>query len=135
MSIPIQQLIPTMPTHWISILHYLLIMGTLYMLVTSGDKAPLLYIIVLGIQAILVATSIYVDRIALVQIFVFLVRVGVVAIPTVLAGWSPTENARSAGVALAILAAPILAMTLLSCTLGYPLADPRIINLGWCPAA
>jgi hypothetical protein len=134
-NIALQQLIPTAYLHWTSILHYLLIMGTLYMLVTSGDKVPLLYIFILGLQAILVASSLYIDRIALVQILVFLIRVAVVAIPTIMAGWSPTENARSAGVVLAILAAPLLALTFLSCTFGLPLADPRIINLGWCAPA
>ncbi len=134
-NIPIDQLIPSYYLNWTSILHYLILIGTLYMLVTSGDKTPLLYIIVLGVQALLTGADLYIDKISIPSIFVFLTRVGIVAIPIVMAGWSPTENARSAGVTIAILGAPILALTFLTCTLGLPLGDPRIVALGWCVKA
>jgi len=131
-NIPLQQLIPTEYLHWISILHYLVLLGTLFMLLTSGDKTPLLYIIILGIQAILVGASLYIDRIAIVPFILFIIRVTMVGIPTILAGLSPTDNTRAAGIVIAICAAPILAMTFLSCTLAPPFGDPRIYILGWC---
>jgi hypothetical protein len=124
-------LYPTAPLNWISILHYLILMATVYMLVTAGEKTPLLYIIVLGSQALFAAASLYIDQVRLAPLFAFLVRVGMVAVPLVLAGWSPTENTRSAGVMTAILAAPVLAMTFLSCTIPI-IGDPRIFNMGWC---
>src|SRR5690349_3968027 len=124
-------LTPTAPLNWISILHYIVLLATVYMLVTAGEKTPLLYIIVLGLQAMCVGASLYIDKVQIARLFAFLFRVGMVAIPLVLAGWSPTENTRSAGVMTAILAAPVLAMTFLSCLIPI-IADPRIYNMGWC---
>ena len=123
--------LPTAPLNWISILHYLILLATIYMLVTAGEKTPLLYIIVLSVQALFAGASLFIDRVTVLPVFAFLTRVGIVAVPLVLAGWSPTENTRSAGVLTAILGAPVLAMTFLSCTIRI-LADPRIINMGWC---
>lgn len=131
MNIPVQQLVPLQPTHWTSILHYGVLFVTLYMLITSGDKTPLLYIAVLGIEAILTGADLYIDRVAMTGIFIFLIRVGMTAIPIVMAGWSPTETARSAGIVGALLAAPILVLTFFSCNLGQ-FGDPRIFALGWC---
>ncbi len=122
---------PTAPLNWISILHYLILIATIYMLVTAGEKTPLLYIIVLGAQALATGASLYIDKVTLAPLFAFLTRVMMVAVPLILAGWSPTENTRSAGVMTAIIASPILAMTFLSCTIRI-IADPRIINMGWC---
>src|SRR5258705_13415781 len=118
MNIPVQQLIPLAPLHWTSILHYGLLLITLYMLVTSGDKTPLMYIIILGVEAMLVGADLYIDKVALTGIFIFLIRTVMTAIPIIMAGWSPTETARSAGVMGAILAAPILLLTFFSCNLG-----------------
>ena len=122
---------PTAPLNWISILHYLFLLTTIYMLVTSGEKTPILYIIILGLQALSGGASLYIDKVVLAPLFAFLIRVAMVAIPLVLAGWSPTENTRSAGVGTAIIALPVLAMTFLSCSIPI-IADPRIYNMGWC---
>ena len=122
---------PTAPLNWISILHYLFLLATIYMLVTSGEKTPILYIMILGLQALSGGASLYIDKVLIAPLFAFLIRVLMVAIPLVLAGWSPTENTRSAGVMTAIIALPVLAMTFLSCTISV-IADPRIINMGWC---
>jgi hypothetical protein len=130
-NIPVSTFYPTAPFNWITILHYLILMATVYMLVTSGEKTPLLYIIILGSQALLTGASLYIDRVVLPPIVAFLTRVGMVAVPLILAGWSPTENTRTAGIITAILAAPVLAMAFLSCSIPF-LADPRIINIGWC---
>ena len=131
MNIPITQLIPLAPLHWTSILHYGVLLVTLYMLVTSGDKTPLLYIIILGVEAMLVGADLYIDKVSVTGIFVFLIRTVMTAIPIIMAGWSPTETARSAGIMGAILAIPILVLTFFSCNLG-PFGDPRIFALGWC---
>jgi hypothetical protein len=130
-NFPISVFYPTAPLNWISILHYLILLATVYMLITAGEKTPLLYIMILGLQALMAGASLYVDKVSLAALFVFLARVGLVAIPAILAGWSPTENTRAAGVVTAILGAPILAMTFLSCNISI-LADPRILNMGWC---
>ena len=133
MNIPVNQLIPLSPLHWTSILHYGVLLVTLYMLVTSGDKTPLLYIIILGVEALLVGADLYIDKVAVTGIFIFLIRTVMTAVPIVMAGWSPTETARSAGIVAAILAIPILVLTFFSCNLGA-LGDPRIFALGWCAA-
>lgn len=125
------QLAPTAPLNWISICHYLVLLMSIYMLVTAGEKTPLLYIIILGVQALFTGASLFIDKVYLIKVIAFLIRVGIVAIPLVLAGWAPTENTRQAGVTMAIMAAPILLMTFLSCLVPF-IADPRIINMGWC---
>ena len=128
---PVSAFYPTAPWNWVSILHYLILIATIYMLMTAGEKTPILYIIILGIQALFTGASLYVDKVSMPPIFAFLTRVGMVAVPLILAGWSPTENTRAAGLTTAILALPVLAMAFLSCTIPI-LADPRIINIGWC---
>ncbi len=136
-NIPLEMLRPTEWLHWTSILHYVMLLVVLYMLISSGDKTPLLYIIVLAGLALCIGADLYADKIAMPQFVVFLIRVIMIAVPILMAGWSPTETARSSGIVAAILAAPGLALVFFTCNLAAnaattPFADPRIVLLGWC---
>ena len=131
-NITLAQLQPTAPFHWISILHYFVLIMTLALLLTSTDKTSTLFVLIVGAQAFLTAGSLYVDKIALEPFIVFIIRVGMTVVPILLAGLSPKDQTRSVAIAGAIGAAPVLFMTIFSCTFGGFLADPRIIRLGWC---
>jgi len=130
----LSQLQPTAPLHWISILHYILLILSIVLLLTLTDKSSTLFVVIIGAEAFLVAGSLYIDKISLPDLVVFFIRVGMAVIPILLAGLSPKEQNRSAAIAAAIAAAPVLAMTFFSCNPSLPrfLVDPRIINLGWC---
>jgi hypothetical protein len=123
------QLIPPYPLHWTTILHYLILLVTIFLLTASGDKTPTVFIFVLAVLALADGADLYAGLIHLAQIFIFLIRVILFGVPVVIAGMAPTEQSRSMGVLLAILGAPLLALTFVSCMLG-PIGDPRI--LGWC---
>lgn len=129
-NISLAMIQPTAPLHWTSIFHYIVLAGMLYILVTSGDKTPLIFIFILGAAALTVGFSLYCDRIQTARIFVFLARVVMTGIPITLAGISPTDNTRNTAIFVAICAAPVLAITFLTCLLGAPLGDPRIA--WWC---
>lgn len=131
-NIPLEQLQPTAPLHWISILHYFVLLVALALLLTSTDKTSPLYVLIVGAQAFLTAGSLYVDKIALPDFVVFIIRVGMTVVPILLAGLSHKEQTRSIAIAGAVAAAPVLFMTFFSCTFGGFLADPRIIRIGWC---
>lgn len=125
----IQTYLPLAPFNWTSILHYLLLIGAIGMLFASGD-APMPFIIVMLILALLIAASLYVNFLPFGdRIFVFLIRIGIFAVPLILAGMGPNEASRQAAVFLTLLAAPLLVITLMGCYLPA-FADPRIAF--WC---
>lgn len=130
-NIPISMLTPPFPLHWTSILHYILLLGTLAVLVTSGDKTSILFIILLGVLALIIGADLYLTRIYMPRIFVFLIRVVMVGLPAILAGMSPSEQTRALSGIMALVASPILVLTFFTCNLGPVFGDPRIIN--WCP--
>jgi hypothetical protein len=123
------QLLPTAPLNWISILHYIVLLLTIFTLVTSGDKASILYILILGTLALVAGADLYIDRFPMPRLFIFIMRVILVGVPIMLAGMSPTEETRNLSVVIAIFAFPILVMTFFSCWIPL-LADPRI--KAWC---
>jgi hypothetical protein len=128
-DITVAQLLPTAPLHWTSILHYLVLALAIFTLVTSGDKASILYILILATLALLAGADLYINRFPMPHVFIFIMRVLILGIPLILAGISPTEQTRSLSVVTALLAFPILVMTFFSCWIPF-LGDPRIMS--WC---
>jgi hypothetical protein len=122
-------LLPTAPLQWTSILHYIVLVSALFILITSGDKASIFYILILATLALLTGADMYVDRLAIPRLFIFIIRVLILGIPLILAGISPTEQTRSLSGLTAFLASPILAVTFFTCFLG-DLGDPRLVS--WC---
>lgn len=130
-DIPITDLIPPYPLHWTTILHYLLLLGTIAMLTASAERSSLIFTLIMAAFALIVGADLYLNLLPMSSMFVLLLRMGMFGVPIVLAGMAPTEQARNIGVVLAILSAPILALTFLNCLIPYaPLTDPRIIS--WC---
>jgi len=121
---------PMAPLHWTTIIHYLLLLGAVGILLTSGDKVNNFYILIIAAFAISVGIDLYVDRISLYRIAVFVVRVAMVGIPLSIAGIAPTDANRNLGGLCAFLALIILALTFFNCFLPWPIPDPRII--AWC---
>jgi hypothetical protein len=128
-NISANMLLPSYPLHWTSILHYIVMAIALFALVTSGDKASILNILVLAFLALLTGADLYIDRINMPRLFIFLIRVLILAIPLIMAGMAPTEQTRNLSVVTAILAFPILLVTFFSCIIQI-LGDPRIMS--WC---
>ncbi|MBN1310906.1 MAG: hypothetical protein JXB30_05745 [Anaerolineae bacterium] len=128
-NISTADLMPTAPLHWTSILHYIVLVSALFLLITSGDKASLLHIFILAALALVTGADLYIDRLEMPRLFIFIFRVLILGIPLILTGISPTEQTRSFSVFTAIVAAPILAMTFFSCVVPF-LGDPRIMS--WC---
>ena len=129
-NFPVEELIPTYPLHWLTILHYLLLLGAIVMLTISGDKASISFTIVLAIFALLVAADLYSQLLNIDRLFIFLIRIVFFGLPIVIAGMADVEEVRQVSVLLAALALPILVMTFLTCWLGPSIGDPRIY--GWC---
>jgi len=128
-DIAISEFLPMAPLHWTSIMHYLVLLTAIISLLGSGDEAPMIYVLALLAVALLTAVSLYLNFLPMPRIFVFLIRVIMLALPLALAGMGPTETTRQFGIIMALVAAPIIAITLFGCALGF-FGDPRIAF--WC---
>lgn len=130
-NIPIAEFIPPYPTHWTTIVHYLMLIGTIVMLTVAADESSLWFTLILGAFALLVGADMYLNLLNISSVIILMLRVGMFGVPVVLTGLAPTEKARNIGFVLALLSIPILALTFLNCMIGFPpLMDPRIAN--WC---
>jgi hypothetical protein len=128
-NITANQLLPSFPLHWTSILHYIVMAIAIFTLVTSGDKASILNILILGALAMFTGADLYIDRISMPRLVIFVVRVLILGIPLIMSGMSPTEQTRNLSIVTAVFAFPILAITFFSCVIPF-LGDPRIMS--WC---
>jgi hypothetical protein len=124
--------LPYAPLHWVSIMHYLVLIGTIAMLMSTGDQTPTLFLFVLAIQGLLTGASLYANFFSIVLLFIWLARVAIFAIPIIIAGMGPTEETRSMSIFIVIMAAPILVSTFVTCSIPFA-ADPRLLALNWCP--
>jgi hypothetical protein len=131
-GLQLTEFLPYAPLHWVSILHYLVLIGTIAMLMSTGDQTPTLFLFVLVVQGVLTGASLYANFFSVVLLFVWLARVAIFAIPIVIAGMGPNEATRHLGVFIAIMAAPILVSTFITCSFRAA-ADPRLLAMGWCP--
>ncbi len=128
----INTFLPLHPLHWTSIMHYLILLGSLFLLMASGDKAPNVYIFAVATLAVLTGLDLYVNYFPIVPLFVFLARVLILGIPLAIGGLGPTEHTRAGGLVIGFVAAlPLLVITFFACNLGI-LSDPRIILVIGC---
>jgi hypothetical protein len=132
-GLSLSEFLPVAPLNWVSIMHYLVLLGTIAMLMSTGDQTPTIFLFVLAGLGLLTGVSLYANFFSVVLLFIWLARVAMVAIPIVIAGMGPTETTRSLGVFIAIVALPILVSTFVTCTVDI-LADPRLRMMGWCPS-
>jgi hypothetical protein len=123
-------LIPFAPWHWTTILHYLVLLGALAMLFFSGEEAGLLFILAVALLALLTGLDLYIGYVHVTRVIVFFIRTGIFVLPIVNAGTAKREEIRVVGGLTAFVAMPLFALVFLSCVLGPPLGDPRI--LPWC---
>ncbi len=129
-EVQFSNLVPPYPLHWTTILHYLALLGVVAILTASGDKATVLFTLVLAVLALALGADLYSNMLRLPRVFIFLLRVIIFTLPIVIAGMAPTEESRSLGFLAAILGLPLLGLTFLTCILGPTLGDPRIWS--WC---
>lgn len=130
MNIELSQLIPLWPLHWTSIMHYILILGTLAILFLSGENTSIIFLVILAVLALLTGADLYIGKYEVPRIIIFVFRVFMFGIPLVLAGISPTEETRTMGLIAAAIALPIFVITFFTCLLPWGLGDPRILI--WC---
>ena len=123
-------ILPYAPLHWTSIAHYLVLIMALVMLMASGDKSPIAYLLILAFLALITGADMYIGKFQIARLLVFTLRVFMLGIPIVIAGISPTEESRGLGIMTAACALPIFAVTFFTCILPVKLGDPRIIY--WC---
>lgn len=122
--------------HWTTIMHYLLLIGTIFLLFASGDDTSMIYLIVVAALAIIIAFSLFISRLPLStkeigRLTIFLLRVGMMGIPALIAGLGRNDAVRAGGLIMAVgLALPLVAITILTCPLGPGIGDPRLTN--WC---
>jgi len=121
--------IPFAPLHWTSIFHYIILLGALFILVASQSNVSIIFIFILGLLAILTGADLYANLINLPHFVIFMIRVGIVGLPFVIAGIAPQEELRALGVVLGLLGLAIFATTFLTCPIPF-LGDPRIRP--WC---
>src|SRR5688500_14649547 len=92
-----QIFIPYRPLHWTSIIHYLVILGSLYILIASQSNVTIPFLILVSALAIATAASLYAANIpGLPAIFIFIFRTLVVGLPFTIAGITKQEDLRGA---------------------------------------
>jgi hypothetical protein len=124
-------LIPFAPLHWTTIFHYIILLGTLFILVASQSNVGIIYIFFLAALAVVTGADLYSNVIpGLPRFVIFMFRVGMVGIPFIISGLAPVEDLRMVAIILGFLGFVIFSMTFLSCAIPA-LADPRILS--WCP--
>ncbi|MBN1120230.1 MAG: hypothetical protein JXJ17_04075 [Anaerolineae bacterium] len=123
-DIPVSDLIPQYTWHWTTILHYLLLLGTIALLTTASDQASLIFTLVLAALGLLIAVDLYANLIRIPLLILYLIRILIFIIPVITAGMGGNEATRQLSVGVAIIAFPLLVLTFASGFLG-PFGDPR----------
>lgn len=129
MSFELSSVLPIAPLHWTSIMHYLLLLGALAMLFVSSGNSSNGFVITIMALALVTAASLYIDRLPLTRLYVFLIRVGLAAMTMLLAGLGPNKFSRQMGLLISLFSLPLLTSTFLGCMVSV-LMDPRIAS--WC---
>lgn len=126
-NIELATFIPSYPLHWTSILHYLLLLATLVILVSSRSDVSIVFILVLGGVAMMTGADLYADRVPFVNCFMlFLLRVGMFGLPLLLGGLSPSEETRGIAIVAGLVAGlPLFAIVFLGWAVPF-MADPRV---------
>lgn len=127
--------IPIAPLHWTTIAHYIILLGSLLSLILAGDDSSILYLLTAAVLALVAGADLYagllgLNRLEIGRLVIFLLRVFMFGIPALIAGLASDEGTRNIGIAMALVALPLLIITMVTCPLGSPLGDPRIMN--WC---
>jgi hypothetical protein len=124
-----QIFVPFRPLHWTSIVHYLVILGALYILIASQSNVTIPFLMLVSSLAFCTVASLYAANIpGIPAIFVFIFRTLVVGLPFTIAGITKQEDLRGVGVILGVLGLFLFMSMLLVCS--PPLGDPRLA--GWC---
>jgi hypothetical protein len=122
-------LIPFAPLHWTSILHYLILLGALAILVGAQSDVSLFFIFALAFLALVTGADLYAHIVNLPRLVIFMMRVAMVGVPFLLAGFAPAEQLRSVAVLMGILGALLFIAIFTTCPIPF-LGDPRIAS--WC---
>ena len=127
-EIEIAQYLPTAPTHWLSISHYVILLLSIAIFASTGEDAPMVFLVVVGALMLVTALHLYIDLVRLDRFAIFVIKTAVFVLPVMLAGLSPTEQARGLSILAALFGAAILVAGFMGC-LFTPLVDPRSLLL------
>ncbi len=118
--------IPWHPLHWTSIFHYILLLAALFILMSSRSDVSIIFILFLGLLAMVTGADLYAERLGFVGCFaLFLFRTGMVALPLLLAGLSPSEETRAVALVTGLgVGVPLFFAMFLGYFIPF-LADPR----------
>ncbi len=123
-------MLPFAPLHWTSILHYILLLGTLFILVSSQSDVSLIFIFILGLLALVTGADLYANLLGMPRFVIFMLRTAMFGLPMLLGGLSPSESTRGVAIIIGLVAGlPLFAVIFLTCMIPF-LADPRLVY--WC---
>nr|MBN1229591.1 hypothetical protein [Anaerolineae bacterium] len=129
-NITLEQLIPPYPLHWTTILHYLILIGSVTLLTIAGDRTSLMFVFVLAVLALAVGVDLYAYLIQVPRITIFFIRVIIFGTPLILAGLSGTGGGQTLAIIMAAMGLALLVLVFASCWLGPNFGDPRLF--AWC---
>ena len=73
-DIMVNQFVPPFTWHWTTILHYLLLLGTIALLTTASDKASLIFTLIIAVLALLIGIDLYSSLIKIPLLFCYLMQ-------------------------------------------------------------
>ena len=123
-DIALEMLIPTYPFHPITILHYVVILGAIWIVISAGEESTTFQTILCAMIAIMAVVNLYGIRVGLVGILIFVARAIMVMACLVTAGMAPNPKARTFAIILSLIALPILIVLFLPHQMGSLLIDP-----------
>lgn len=109
-EISLEMLIPAQPLGPMAILHYLVILGALWMVISAGDEGTLLNTVAAFGIALMAVANLYATLLGVPGIVIFGFRIIMVMLCIVMIGMAPNPRARTFSIFLALLALPILAV-------------------------
>jgi hypothetical protein len=129
-DITLNQMLPSFPTHWTSIFHYIILLATLFILMSSRSDVSIIFIIVLGALAMATGADLYAERIPAVGCFaIFMFHAAMVGLPLLLGGLSPSEETRGIAVVTGLaFGVPLFASLFLGYFIDF-LGDPRYMRV------
>jgi hypothetical protein len=127
-EIEIAQYLPTSPVHTLTIFHYLILLLSIGIFATTGEEAPMAFLVVVAALMLITALHLYIDLVRMDDFVIFLLKTATFVLPVMLAGLAPTSEARGLAILAAMFGLGILAAGLTGCL--FPsLMDPRSLLL------
>jgi hypothetical protein len=120
-ELTVEAFAPPYPLHWLQIVRYLVLLGTFIIMILPREQSSTTITMLLGALALVTVGDVYGNKYIRSAFTVYMLRIMMIVIPVLMAGTSPDEQGRAAGIFLAILSVPGLLIMLL-----VPWFDPLL---------